>query len=122
MERRDPLANRRAKGKWSWKCCCEWGYLLHEAYVHGEGSTAHEWAEELKNQYGEDINKWPHIGCMSGFAAWKRGPTMVMEWCVNEEKDEWVAFLSERIPSQLDDCIKECHMASLEKAIIKDVS
>ena len=42
---------------------------------------------------------------------------MVMEWCVNEEKDEWVAFLSERIPAQLDDCIKECHLASLDKSI-----
>ena len=41
------VGNRRARGNWSWKRHCEWGYLVKEAYVRGDDSDAAKWVKEL---------------------------------------------------------------------------
>ena len=107
------------KSKWGWKCVCEWGYLVHEAYVHGSESEAGTWVAELTEKFGKDINSWPQIGCGAGFRPWANGPSLVMEVCTDPEKDEWEAFISERIPQVIDDCIKAANLADLEKAFGK---
>ena len=88
--------------KWSYKCSCEWGYLKEEAELK-PGSPAAEWYNEVQGEYGEDFNVWPRFGCKQGFRAFANGASCVMELKVG---DKWQAFVSERLPPQLDDALK----------------
>ena len=88
---------------WSFKCCCEWGYLEEEA-LRKPGSVAAQWYKELAEEYGDDFNVWPRIGCQQGFRAFRNGPSMVVEMKID---GEFKAFMSERLPEALDDAIKK---------------
>ena len=73
--------------------------------------------KEMQETFGKDINNWPKIGCMAGFRPCANGPSMVMELLVD---GKWIAFISERIPDQIDDCLKKANLAKLEKAFWED--
>jgi hypothetical protein len=113
------LGQLMSKAKWTWKCHCEWGYLVKEAYVKGPESDAYKWMKELEAEYGMDIAQWPNIGCGGGFRACSNGPSMVIEVRVDSEEGTWEAFLSERLPPIIDDCIKGEHLAAFQKAMGK---
>ena len=55
---------------------------------------------------GDEPDLWPgqDLGCGAKFAPWARGPSKVVEMKV---EGEWVCFLAERLPDQLDDEIKK---------------
>ena len=61
-------------------------------------------ATELKGKRGEDIEKWPQVGCGAQITPFKKGAGMAVE--VNQADDEWTSFVAEGIPSELDNAIK----------------
>eukprot|EP00974_Lingulodinium_polyedra_P018838 1824413-Lingulodinium_polyedra.AAC.1 len=63
-----------------------------------------EWVETLEDHFGSDVAVWPKIGCGANFKPWAKGATMVVEMLNNGGK--WMAFLSDRLPEQLDDVLK----------------
>ena len=97
---------------WSFKCCCEWGYLEEEAMMK-PSSAAAQWYNELAREYGKDFNDWPRIGCHQGFRAFRNGPSMVVEMKID---GEFQAFMSERLPEALDDAIKKRNYECFTKA------
>ena len=107
--------------KWSCKCYCEWGYLKEEAELE-PGSAAADWYNEFRGEYGEDFNEWPRIGCKQGFRAFANGASCVMELMVG---DKWQAFVSERLPPQLDDALKgrnyECFKGACSQLTAREI-
>eukprot|EP00974_Lingulodinium_polyedra_P112898 10925985-Lingulodinium_polyedra.AAC.1 len=63
-----------------------------------------EWIENLVTEHGDDIKKWPKVGCESNFVPWKKGASMVIE--MQTKYGDWLSFMADRLPSQLDDAIK----------------
>ena len=98
--------------KWSFKCLCEWGYLAEEAH-RKPSSEAGKWFQELSREFGDDFNKWPSIGCTQGFRPFANGASLVVELKIGKE---WKAFVSERLPTALDDEIKGRNYIAFQKA------
>ena len=68
-----------------------------------------EWITNLRNAHGPDPRGWPQVGCGANFRPFKHGPSMVVELRTGPGKDDWTAFVSERIPTELDNAIKQKH-------------
>ena len=51
-------------GKWKHWCRVGWVYLLDKVHDHPASAEA-QWMNELIDYFGEDIQKWPKIGCES---------------------------------------------------------
>eukprot|EP00974_Lingulodinium_polyedra_P046601 4465442-Lingulodinium_polyedra.AAC.1 len=63
-----------------------------------------EWVNDLTTKWGPYIERWPHVGCGCNFIPWKKGASMVVE--IQTQAGEWLSFMADRLPSQLDDAIK----------------
>ena len=105
--------------KWNWKCELMWEYLMEEAVLRPE-SPSGKWFNEMKDEHGEDIAEWPRVGCGAGFHAFSNGPSMVVEFKVpGDDTEEWLAFMSERLPPELDDAIKGNNLEAFRQASMK---
>eukprot|EP00974_Lingulodinium_polyedra_P103803 10047515-Lingulodinium_polyedra.AAC.1 len=54
-------------GLWRYKCLVCWGPLVQEAQKRPEENMLKEWIENLVTEYGDDIKKWPKVGCEANF-------------------------------------------------------
>ena len=94
------------KKRWKWVCKVDWSALTTAAERQPtEKLTA--WVRELTEKYGDDCTKWPSIGCGANFKPWAKGHSMVVEIMLKD--GSWTAFISDRIPEELDDAIKGKH-------------
>ena len=99
----------RFPGKWKYKCQVCWEPLLNEAAKNPDCKELQEWIEALQEKWGEDVSKWPQIGCGANFKPWSRGASMVVEMMAHD--GQWISFMADRLPEQLDDVIKAHHAA-----------
>ena len=90
-----------------------WEYLQEEATDH-PNSAADEWFKDMLQTYGE-VEKFPHIGCGANYVPWARGPSMVCEIQMSQNKGEWEAFLADHTPQALDDQLKKLSYEALSR-------
>ena len=103
--------------RWKFSCQVDWNRLIEAAAAEGSGAgpacsgasqagsgPLAQWVEKLKLKYG-DVSQWPKFGCNSQFVPWKKGKSMVAE--IRIEGDQWEAIVCDRLPSKMDDAIKE---------------
>eukprot|EP00974_Lingulodinium_polyedra_P114315 11067495-Lingulodinium_polyedra.AAC.1 len=81
-----------------------WEPLVEEAAKRPDDPVLQGWIRDLTTTWGSDIKRWPQVGCGSNFYPWKKGASMVVE--IQTQAGEWMSFMSDRLPSQLDDAIK----------------
>ena len=93
--------------------------MVAGAYAKGRDSESGKWCHELSKKFRDDIEKWPNLGCGTGFRAFNRGPSLVVEIRVDATKNKWEAFLSERLPTIVDDCLKTHRLELLNRGIKK---
>ena len=99
----------RFPNTWKYRCQVCWNPLLEEAAKNPDCKELQEWIEALQEKWGEDVSKWPAIGCGAIFKPWARGASMVVEMMTHDGK--WISFMADRLPEQLDDAIKGHHAA-----------
>ena len=91
------------KSRWKWVCSVDWSALVTAAEQQPTEQLV-GWVKDLTERYGDDCARWPSIGCGANFKPWKKGHSMVVELRLSD--GTWTAFISDRIPSELDDAIK----------------
>ena len=93
--------------KWKFKCRVDWSALALAALQEsekGEPPVLNKWVKRLRAKFGDDISKWPQIGCGANFYPFRNGYSMVVELRI--QGDHWEAIAADRVPEILDNAIK----------------
>ena len=95
------------KGKWKFRCRVVWDEFVKLSTGDDADPQVEAWVDNLKQEYGEDHDQWPEVGCGARFRPWTNGPLRVVE--MRQSDGQWKAFMADRMPTALDDAIKGRH-------------
>merc|ERR1712194_95731 len=97
-----------------WRCLLEWkqleqAMLAEKASKRQNGSATQMW-DNMVESFGEDWKTWPISGCGRGFKPYGRGPSMILE--MELEEDKHVSLLAEQPPEILNIAFKEAKLVA----------
>ena len=111
--------SKKSAGACHWRCLVEWAQLeqAKNAELHNkkkDGNANRMW-DHMSKEFGENWRDWPVVGCGTGFAPWKKGPSMVL--VMETEKNKHMSIIAERPPTEVAQAFKRTRAMAAKEVL-----